>query len=112
MSKRFWKEFHAAWGTDRGNGEPRRTDYDKEAWMYVQGKMQEYFKKYKEHTFRIGTIEFQFEWCYGPLIHVVLPEKMFVLHIRNYAFPVVFAQFKRVHNDPGGMLWKKIEDPF
>lgn len=40
----FWQAFHAAWGEDRGN-EERRLDYNKAAWMYVQAKMEAYFKK-------------------------------------------------------------------
>lgn len=38
----FWKEFHAAWGMDRGQAE-RRPDYNKEAWMHVQAKIELYF---------------------------------------------------------------------
>lgn len=44
--KAFWEIFHAAWGEDRGDGE-RRPDYDKKAWMYMQGKMELYFQQNK-----------------------------------------------------------------
>ncbi|MDP3934735.1 MAG: hypothetical protein Q8Q46_00710 [Candidatus Giovannonibacteria bacterium] len=42
----FFEIFHAAWGKDRGDGE-RSSDYNKEAWMYVQAKVELYFKKNK-----------------------------------------------------------------
>ncbi|OGF73699.1 hypothetical protein A3J56_01930 [Candidatus Giovannonibacteria bacterium RIFCSPHIGHO2_02_FULL_46_20] len=42
----FLNLFHEAWGDDRGDGE-RRSDYDKEAWMYVQAKLEVYFSRRK-----------------------------------------------------------------
>jgi len=37
----FEEAFHGAWSKDRGDGE-RRPDYNKTAWMYVQGKLATY----------------------------------------------------------------------
>ncbi len=37
----MWGIFYSAWGYDRGDGE-RRKDYNKEAWMYVQHKLEVY----------------------------------------------------------------------
>ncbi len=46
--KMFFEVFREAWGDDRGEGE-RRSDYDKQAWSYVQTKVDNYFEK-KEKT--------------------------------------------------------------
>ena len=43
----FWEVFHEEWTRDRGDGE-RRPDYNKNAWMYVQAKMENYFHVKKE----------------------------------------------------------------
>ena len=44
---KFWADFHAAWGRDSSGGEANKPvpGYNKEAWKYVQGKMEEYFKE-------------------------------------------------------------------
>ncbi len=42
----FWEIFHAAWGADRGCDEKRSESYDKNAWIYVQVKLQAYFKNH------------------------------------------------------------------
>lgn len=44
--KIFWALFHSAWGEDRGEGS-KRPKYNKEAWIYVQSKLEEYFEKQK-----------------------------------------------------------------
>ena len=39
----FWAMFHAAWGKDIESTD--RPKYDKEAWIYVQAKMEKYFNE-------------------------------------------------------------------
>ena len=50
-SRRFWEIFLKAWTEDRGEGN-RSINYDKQAWIYVQSKLEEYFKQQKKETRR------------------------------------------------------------
>lgn len=43
-SRKFWDIFLKAWTEDRGEGD-RSTNYDKQAWMYVQWSLQNYFRE-------------------------------------------------------------------
>lgn len=46
---KFWADFYAAWGKDSSRGEANKSIpvYNKDAWVYVQRRMQEYFKDQK-----------------------------------------------------------------
>lgn len=61
----FWRIFHAAWGCDRGDG-GRGSGYDKNAWLYVQAKIEVYLaqnppielpQKYRVMSSRFDTPE-------------------------------------------------------
>jgi len=41
----FWAIFHSAWGEDRGDMGLKTDKYNKEAWLYVQSKLEKYFEE-------------------------------------------------------------------
>ena len=44
--KKFWEQFHAAWGSDRDNN---GGSYNKKSWNYVQARMEEHFQNQAEN---------------------------------------------------------------